>query len=253
MPRGAKQGRTKVTPAQDRIIKKEYLNVPCKRLSDQLGISDTCLRTRMKQLGLVVPAHIIEQRKKDSRIKPGHVPSNKGKKQTEFMSRKAIARTKATRFKKGHLPHNAVGFKDGDITVRQDHKNRAGKSYKYIRLSLGKWYPLHQYRWEKKHGKLPKGHCLWFIDGDTMNCSVSNLELITRAENMRRNSCSLRLTDVYVANTLARKKGRVGAYDKELRDILLQDKDLIEMARQTLLLKRVIKSKSNGKEKQHNC
>ena len=31
----------------------------------------------------------------------GHVPRNKGKKQTDFMSAEAIERTKATRFQKG--------------------------------------------------------------------------------------------------------------------------------------------------------
>jgi hypothetical protein len=60
-------------------------------------------------------------------FKKGHVPVNKGKKQTEFMTREAIERTKNTRFKKGHLPHNSIGVRDGDIRIRHDHKNRGGK------------------------------------------------------------------------------------------------------------------------------
>lgn len=242
-------GKTKVTPAQDKIIKRKYLKVPVKTLAHEMGLGETVMRKRLQQLNLVIPADIIAQRKRDSQIKPGHVPLNKGKKQADYMCKEAIARTKSTRFKKGQLPHNAIGFKDGDISIRHDHKDRNGKAYKYIRLSLGKWYPLHQHRWEKKNGKLPKGHCLWFKDGNTLNCTLKNLELITRAENMRRNSCSLNLTDNYIATALSRVKGIRGSFDKDLARELVKNKPLIELQRQHYLLKRTIKSKENGQQK----
>ncbi len=41
----------------------------------------------------------------------GHTPMNKGLKQSEYMTPGAIERTKATRFKKGNVPHNAYLFK----------------------------------------------------------------------------------------------------------------------------------------------
>jgi hypothetical protein len=50
------------------------------------------------------------------------------------------------------------------------------------------WLPLHIIEWERVNGPLPKGHCLWFKDGNRLNVDVANLELHTRAENMRRNS-----------------------------------------------------------------
>lgn len=144
------------------------------------------------------------------RFNKGSVPSNKGKKQTEYMSAEAIERSKSNRFKKGDLPHNSIGVKDGDIRIRQDNKTLNNpKPYKFIRLSLGKWYPLHQKIWEDQNGKVSKGMCLWFKDGDTLNCVIENLELITRAENMRRNSISqypeeLKMT-IKLTNKIKRK------------------------------------------------
>jgi hypothetical protein len=71
------------------------------------------------------------------------------------------------------------------ITTRRDSKTK--RVYKFIRISLGKWQMLHVYNWEQVHGKLPKGKILAF-KGSTDDCSIDNLILITRAENMKRNS-----------------------------------------------------------------
>jgi hypothetical protein len=35
---------------------------------------------------------------------------------------------------------------------------------------------------------VPRGHCLAFKDGEKLNVCLENLELITRAQNMRRNT-----------------------------------------------------------------
>lgn len=222
---------------ENKYIKKNYLKFPLKRLSVMMGRTETFVAFRLKRLGLKVPAHIIEQRKRDSQIKPGNVPANKGLKQKDFMSKEAIAKTIGTRFKKGNVPASSIGFNNGDISLRHNHANdNGGRVYKYIRIALGKWYPLHQHKWEQKNGKLPAGHCLWFKDGDTMNCRLTNLELITRAENMRRNSCSIRLTDGYIAQTIVGKNG-----SRELFQEVLKDKKLIAAKRYQLLLRRSIK------------
>lgn len=181
-------GRTDFTAAEDKFIRDNYLTMPIKPLGDKIGRSYTGVMNRIKVLGLKLPQDIRDQRKKIGQIKKGNVSFNKGKKQTEYMSAQAIARTKKTRFKKGNAPHNTKE-KDGVITIRND-RMKSGKliQYKYIRLSLGVWYPYHQHKWEKKYGKIPASHCLWFKDGNSLNCKLSNLELITRAENMKRNT-----------------------------------------------------------------
>lgn len=236
------------TPAKEKKLIRLYPNHSNEEIGGKLGLRETQITAKAFVLGLRKTKEFMRTSSAKSAFKKGHVPINKGMKQREFMSEEAIARTKSTRFQKGQLPHNAVGVKDGDITIRHNHKDRNEKPYKYIRLSLGKWYPLHQYNWEKANGKMPKGYCLWFRDADTMNCEINNLELITRAENMRRNSCSIRLTDNYVAMTLAREKGKVGAFDLKMLESVKQDPDLIETKRAQLLLQREIKIKSNGKK-----
>ena len=82
--------------------------------------------------------------------------------------------------------------------------------------------------------------CLWFKDQNTLNTDLDNLELITRAENMRRNSSSLNLPDGYVAFTIC------GKNNMHLYDEILKDKDLIEVKRQQLLLNRKIKFLKNA-------
>lgn len=181
------RGRTSFTKEEDEFIKNNYLKYPVKSLADKMNRSFTGIEGRLKAMSLKIPKELIKQRKKDSQYKKGNVPMNKGKKQTEYMSKEAIEKTKATRFKKGDIPANAFD-EDGIITIRYDHKNRSNRKYKWIRVSLGEWEPLHKHNWEKENGPVPKGHCLWFIDGDSMNCEPENIELIIRAENAKRNT-----------------------------------------------------------------
>lgn len=179
-------GKPTWTEKEQAFIEANYLTMPLKRIALYLNRSNTFVRYTMKQLGLVIPREIIEQRIADSRIKKGNVSFNKGKKQSEYMSPEMIERTKATRFKKGNLPHNAKGFKDGDVSIRRD--TRSGIRYLYTRIRLGKWRELHHVIWEKKNGRIPPKHCLRFKDGNSLNCKLSNLELIPLSENMSRNT-----------------------------------------------------------------
>ncbi len=178
-------GKTTSTPAIDRELKKYYLTIPVKTLATKIKKSHTFVVTRLRQLGLIIPEAIIQQRKIDSQLKPGNVSHNKGKK----MPPEVYEKCKSTMFKKGQLPKNTAE-KNGTISIRHEQSDRSigpGRAYKYIRISLGVWVPLHIHRWEKKRGPIPKGHCLWFKDGNSLNCTLKNLELITRGENVRRN------------------------------------------------------------------
>lgn len=235
------RGITSSTPAVDKFLTKHYLTVNVNQLSIKIGRSETFVKTRLRQLNLVIPRRIIEQRKKESQIKKGHVPMNKGLKQKDYMSKEAINKTKATRFQTGQIPHNAVGFKDGDIRIRH-RKNRDMKPHKYIRIKLGVWQELQIYNWEKKNGPVPKGFVLACKDGDTLNCRPSNWYLMSMKDNMIRNSSSLRLTDGYVAFTLVGRNG-MHRYDE-----ILKNKELIETKRLQLQLNRTIKSKKDAQQ-----
>ncbi len=167
----------------DDFIRKNYLTMPVKTMGTKINKSNVYIERRFKELGLVIPPHIIEARKKASQKKPGDVPMNKGMKQTDYMTPEAIARTAKTRFKKGNLPKNTLH--DGKVTIRKDSK---GNKYKWIRLSLGKWKMLHVKIWEDEHGPLPEGTIVVFKDGNSMNCVLENLEHRTKAEHMMANT-----------------------------------------------------------------
>lgn len=238
-------GRTKVTAEQDELIKKLYLEMPIKRLARHIGIGDTALMLSMKRLNLVIPREIIEQRIADARIKKGNTPVNKGKKQVDYMSPEQIAKTAATRFKKGQTNHNSLY--DGCIRVRHDHPERGGKPHKYIRISKGVWKELQHYNWEQVNGPIPKGHILACLDGDPLNCDPSNWELITMGENARRNSGQIHLTDKYVAGLITRQGNGRCKVDEETRDTILQYPELVELKRKQIILQRTIKQHGKAK------
>ncbi len=111
----------------------------------------------------------------DGRFKKHSVPWNKG------ISHNAGGRSPQTRFKPGNLPANTKH--DYAISYRYNKET----PYKYIRVALGVWVLLHRYVWELTNGEIPAGHNVTFKDGDTTNCDISNLELISKRENMERN------------------------------------------------------------------
>ncbi len=131
-----------------------------------------------------IPGKKFFEASKKNRFKKGQISHNKGKTWDEFMSKEGQKGSLKTTFKKGNQPHNTK--KDNEITVRRD---KSGWNYKYIRISESLWEPLHIYNYKKKHGKIPKGKIVVFKDRYHPDREkVSNLELITREENMNRNT-----------------------------------------------------------------
>lgn len=98
----------------------------------------------------------------------------------DYCTPEAIARSARTRFKAGHRPKNwrPVGServsKDGYIEVK-------------MREGIRGWDMKHKVVWERHNGKVPKGYKISFRDGNTQNCDISNLYLITFEELMRKN------------------------------------------------------------------
>ena len=110
--------------------------------------------------------------------KKGDVPHNKGVK----MRPDVYARCKGTMFKKGNMPANTK--EDGFLSVR----GNSGFKCLYVRVSLGKWTPYSRYIWEQHNGAIPPNHIIAFKDGNWQNCDISNLTLMSRGDNMKRNS-----------------------------------------------------------------
>lgn len=114
-------------------------------------------------------------------FKPGQAPWNTGKKGWQ-----AGGRSKDTQFKPGR-PSNTwrpVGAervsKDG-ILLRKVADTGHKKT---------DWKAVHVLEWEEHNGPLPDGMIVVFKDKDRANFDPDNLEAVTRAENMRRNSIS---------------------------------------------------------------
>lgn len=114
-------------------------------------------------------------------FKPGHTPHSKGRKQVDYCTAEAIARSSATRFKPGNVPPNYR-------PIGSERINRDGYREVKIQDGLRGWVVKHRYLWEQERGPIPKDMVLIFKDGNKLNCELSNLELITKRDNIRRNS-----------------------------------------------------------------
>ena len=129
----------------------------------------------------------------DSRFVKGTPAYNKGRKQEDWMSPEAIERTKGTRFQKGHTPHNH--HEVGTVVVTTDG---------YVARKIGEpheWEYVHRRTWEDHNGPIPEGSCIIFLDGNPLNCDISNLQMITRAEHARLNQNHLRFKDPELTKT----------------------------------------------------
>lgn len=129
----------------------------------------------------------------DARFKKGTSPPNKGRKQEDWMSPEAIERTKGTRFQKGQMPsnHHEVGTvvvtTDGYVARKTAEPNQ--------------WEYVHRMVWEEHNGPIPEGGIVIFLDGNPLNCDISNLQMITRAEHARLNQNHLRFKDPELTKT----------------------------------------------------
>lgn len=112
-----------------------------------------------------------------TRFEKGQTPWNKGQHYV------AGGRSAQTRFKPGQMPHNwkPVG------TVRINSEGYRDIKITDLRRGALDWRGIHRLNWIAVHGPIPKTHFLRFRDGDRLNSLVENLELVTRAEHLRRN------------------------------------------------------------------
>lgn len=107
----------------------------------------------------------------------------------------------ATEFKPGHACYNLGQV--GEIRKRLDDR---GKPLLWIKIqatgdSLKDWMPYHRYVWEQANGPIPKDMCIAFLDGDTMNCDISNLICVSRPSITYVNKKGLRHEDPEVMKT----------------------------------------------------
>lgn len=171
------------TAENDYLLSQLYMELTANEIAKKMGISKSAVKNRIHNIGIKLPNQIKQSRIAQSQFKKGHISFNKGKKQSDYMSVSAIEKTKKTRFKKGHTPHNTLN--NGVITIRKDKR---GVPYQFIRIDCSQWVPLHVKVWQDAFGNIPKQHNVVFKDRNTMNTEITNLELITNSELMQRNT-----------------------------------------------------------------
>ena len=113
-------------------------------------------------------------------------------------------RNKQGRYIKGHTPHNlgvkkATSPKCAETYFTPDNFGEKHGSWRggvqhmtkdcaYLWTGANKRARRPRVIWEQTHGKIPFGMCIWHTDGDKNNDNINNLEVVTRAQMMRRNS-----------------------------------------------------------------
>lgn len=172
---------------EDAILRDMYADTQTQIIAQQLGRTASSVYQRARNLGLQKSAEFLRSEASGrlrngmgaaSRFKQGHATWNKGMKGLDIGG-------KETRFKKGQKPVNTwkpIGTeridKDGLLVrkVADTGDKRSG------------WKGVHVLVWEQHNGKVPQGHAVVFKSSDKTRIEIDNLECVTRAELMKRNS-----------------------------------------------------------------
>lgn len=128
------------------------------------------------------------------RFQKGQQSWNKGRPQSEWMPVESRARIKATQFKPGELQgaarHNYVPI--GSLRITRDGMLERKVTDDPKLYPARRWVAVSRLVWEAANGPIPAGHAVVFRPGcastDEARITLDALELVTRAELMRRNS-----------------------------------------------------------------
>lgn len=193
------------TESELALLVELYPHTPTRDVAAQFQRGISGVYGRANALGLKKSQAFIDS-DKSGRLKKGHthegsvphqfqrgqVPFNKGLRRPPGWS---LGRMRETQFRKGFKTGKAaenwkpIGtvLADGEgylrIKVRDAaHKETTGFGNTSV------WPLLNRHIWEKAHGPIPTKHIVKFKDGNRSNCVIENLELMTMADNARKNS-----------------------------------------------------------------
>lgn len=181
------------TESEVALLTRLYPDTPTAEIAVQLGISICRVSRKSFALGLKKSAAYqaspaaCRLRKGSgtgfaTRFKPGLTPWNKGK---SFI---AGGKSAETRFKVGNRTGEA---KKNYQPIGAERLSKDGYRERKINDDFPishRWRAEHIMLWEATHGRVPKGCVVIFKDGNKSNVTLENLELVTRAELMARNS-----------------------------------------------------------------
>lgn len=188
------------TRAEESVMRSRYPFEQSDVVAAALGRPVNCVMQKAHAMGLRKTAgtiaRIARERMADpahpgraAQFKPGTQPWNKGRKG----STGTHPNSRANHFKPGQLSGTAAAHVQpvgalritSDGTLQRKMTRIAGALYR-------NWRPVHRLVWEAEHGPVPPGHIVVFKAGrrttELHRITLDAVELIDRAENMRRNS-----------------------------------------------------------------
>lgn len=182
------------TPAQLELLRKLYPDTPTRDVAKACAHSLCSTYGYAQKLGLekseAFRASPASGRLKfrlhvgmPTRFPKGHVPANKGLRRPGWSVGRG--RMQETQFKKGARTNTwvAVGTevvrKDGYIWVKASDNAKPSRR---------NWKSKHEAVYAAGRGPIPSNHVVVFRDGDARNFNLSNLELVSRSELLKRNS-----------------------------------------------------------------
>lgn len=175
------KGYRKWTEAEIEYLRQIYPDHSNEYCAQFLHRSKRSCQHKAFELGISKTPEFAKQQREKNQFRKGHVPFNKGKKWEHFMSEEGQRKASETFF--GGKPHNTPP--PGYEVLRAAHR---GKRYWWIKPADGRrMMPKHRWLWEQAYGSIPEGHNVQFKDGDTTNCVLDNLYLISRSEQMKEN------------------------------------------------------------------
>jgi hypothetical protein len=118
------------------------------------------------------------------RFQKGQTPANKGLRRPGW----SPGRMKETQFKKGERQGRAADLYQ---PIGTERVSKDGYRERKINDDLPfqrRWRAVHILVWEEANGPVPRGHAVVFRNGDKTDIRIENLECITHAELMARNT-----------------------------------------------------------------
>lgn len=186
------------TAAEDAMLRARYPGERTAGIARELGLNVVQVHRHAAALGLHKNEAFRELDRADhsrqsrtdprmraGRFKPGLTPWNKGLRHPKGW---APGRMAQTQFKKGHLSGRAA---ERVQPIGAERVGKDGILQRKVNNDLPfqrRWKAVQAIVWEEAHGPIPKGCVVVFRDHNRRNFDLSNLELVSWEENMRRNS-----------------------------------------------------------------
>lgn len=212
------------TAEEDAILRARVPNEKTAHVAASLGRTVSSTYQRVRVLGIQKTAEYLAspaagrtngRQGMGTRFEKGHVPANKGVKRGRGW---APGRMAEGQFKAGCRQGVAarnwrpVGTILTDTEGYQRIKVReatAGEAYGFGNVRV--WPLLQRHVWEQHHGPIPPKHSIVFKDGNRKNCAIENLECVSRADLMRRNTVH------NLPKPIAQAYQLIGAINRQIR------------------------------------